>query len=146
MRNREDANDALQNAMIKIFSKLDQFKIGVGSFKSWSCKIVVNECIMYQRKYWKFNINQELNDEILCYSHDEDPISALTTEEMIHMIQKLPAGYRVVFNLYVMEGYSHKEISEILDINIGTSKSQLFRAKQILKREIEASLNFEKYA
>lgn len=146
MRNNADALDAMQNALVKIFMKLELFNANFGSFKSWSSKIVSNECIMYQRKYWKSNFFQELNGDENCISEQENPISSLTAQEMVKQIQKLPDGYRLIFNMYAMEGYSHKEIAEKLGISIGTSKSQLFKAKKILKREIESLFNIEKYA
>lgn len=146
MRNKDDARDALQNALVNIYMKLDQYKEKSGSFKSWSARIVSNECIMYQRKYWKSNFFQEITDDTMGFSNETNPISALTTEEMVKQIQKLPDGYRVIFNMYAMEGYSHKEISEKLGISVGTSKSQLHKAKKILKKEIDSLFNIEKYA
>jgi len=137
---REDALDVLQNALIKIYSKLNQFNSELGQFSSWSSKIVVNESIMFQRKYWNKNEISGLNLELINDHEDEKAISNLTLEEMTRRIQKLPTGYRLVFNMYVIEGYSHKEIAATLGISIGTSKSQLFKAKGILKKQIESNL------
>lgn len=135
-KNRDDSLDALQNALIIIFSKLNQFDSQKGSFKSWSSKIVINENLQLLRKK---NLQLELIDsrqeEIDSYTYDiTEP--AYTKKELIQMIQSLPDGYRAVFNLYVMEGYNHSEISEILNISVGTSKSQLSKAKRMLKNKL----------
>lgn len=141
LKSRDDASDALQNALIKIYGKLDLFKPETGQFKSWSSKIVVNECIMYQRKYWKKAAFQEITDDMNWTTDEETPISRMTTQEMVSQVQNLPDGYRLVFNLYSIEGYSHKEIGKMLDISEGTSKSQLFKARKILKGKIESMFN-----
>jgi len=137
VKKRDDALDVLQNALIKIYSKLDTFDIEKGAFGAWSSRIIVNESIMFQRKYWKGMESVELNDEI--YAPTEEVVSEnrLSAEALTNLIQQLPDGYRVVFNMYAIEGYTHKEIAEILGITEGTSKSQLFKAKRILKKQIE---------
>ncbi len=134
---REDALDVLQNALIKIYSKLNTFDNNKGSFKSWSTRIVVNESIMFQRKYWNTPEVGSGNLELLSETVSSSAISNLSLEELTKMIQSLPDGYRVVFNLYEIDGYSHKEIAEKLDISVGTSKSQLFKAKALLKKKLE---------
>jgi len=135
--NEEDAQDALQNALIKIYSNIRQYEAAKGSFKSWSAKIVVNENLMLLRKQKaKFTHSpEELNYEIIDTEHSAMDI--LSAKELTKMIQALPDGYRSVFNLYVIEGYSHEEISEQLGISIGTSKSQLHKAKKYLKQKLE---------
>lgn len=135
-----DALDILQNALIKIFMKLDQFNADLGNFKAWSSKIVTNESIMFLRKNRKFSFEEELSNEIQLYDEKSDPISDITTKELVALIQRLPEGYRLVFNMFAIEGYSHKEISEILGISIGTSKSQLFKAKKMLKKNFKVAL------
>lgn len=141
VKKREDALDVLQNALINIFSKMDSFNSERGSFGAWSSRIVVNESIMFQRKYWKPHETVTLNDEIYVTASNTNPIGNLSAEELTKMVQRLPDGYRVIFNMFAIEGYSHKEIAEILGINEGTSKSQLFKAKRILKKQIEIILN-----
>jgi RNA polymerase sigma factor (sigma-70 family) len=135
--NDEDAQDALQNALIKIYTKIKQFDPEKGSFKSWSARIVVNENLMLLRKN-KTNF-VKAPDEL---SHELTDNSLLATDilsagELTRLIQSLPEGYRMVFNLYVIEGYSHEEIAEKLGISQGTSKSQLYKAKQKLKQKLE---------
>ena len=135
----ENAEDVLQEALVKIFSNLSQFDSTKGNFKSWSSKIVVNENLIFLRKN-KQNIFVELNEEVLNVEQEEITQNVTSTKALIKMIQKLPVGYRTVFNLYVLEGYSHKEISEILQISLGSSKSQLFKAKKMLKSNLESQL------
>ncbi|MBT8233058.1 MAG: RNA polymerase sigma factor [Saprospiraceae bacterium] len=137
VKKREDALDVLQNSLVKIFSKLDTFDSDRGTFSNWSSRVVVNESIMFQRKFWRAHETIELHDENLLTTQESNPIENLGAEEITRLIQKLPDGYRVVFNMFAIEGFSHKEIAQILGITVGTSKSQLFKAKNMLKRQIE---------
>ena len=139
-KNRHDALDVLQNALINIFSKIDQFDVSKGTFKSWSSQIVVNDNLMCLRKrVSSYKVDQiEAHHEVL--DSQESPVDVLSAEELTKMIQKLPSGYRTVFNLYIIEGYSHKEIAKLLDITEGTSKSQLHKAKNMLKKKLEVIL------
>jgi len=134
---REDALDVLQNALVKIYSKLDTFDAELGSFKSWSSRVVVNESIMFQRKYWNKPELAESNLELISKPVDGTALANLSLEDMTTMIKELPDGYRMGFNLYEIDGYSHKEIADQLGISVGTSKSQLFKAKAILKKKLE---------
>ena len=136
-KNREDALDVLQNALIKIFSKLDQFDEQKGNFKSWSSKIVVNESLMFLRKQSSMFFTDDLDSHFNIQDEGESALDILSSEELTKMIQNLPAGYRAIFNLYVIEGYNHLEIAEMLKINPGTSKSQLFKAKKLLQKRLE---------
>lgn len=138
-RNYEEAQDNLQESFLIIFNKINQFK-NVGSFEGWAKRIVVNYILQQYRKQNVFEIVCEKipdDDEI---EIDDDNISL---EFLTKIIQELPDRYRLVFNLYVLDGYSHKEIAEMLEINIGTSKSNLARAKAILKSKIELNSGFE---
>ncbi len=143
MNERDDALDSLQNGMVKIYSNLNQFDDTKGSFKSWSAKIMVNECIMYQRKYWKPQHKDNVDLELVDSPYNSDVFSALGVEELTNMIQSLPVGYKLVFNMYAIEGYSHKEISDKLGVSIGTSKSQLFKAKKLLQSKLNVQDKFE---
>ena len=136
----QDAEDCLQNGLVKIFSRLSQFDQLKGDFKSWSSKIIVNENLMFLRamkhtEEW----NDDLNEVKMIWPETESE-GALSAERLTKLIQQLPEGYRSVFNLYVVEGYSHKEISEILNISIGASKSQLSKARRMLRLQIEVLL------
>ncbi len=131
----DDMKDVLQEALIKIFTQIGSFEYrGKGSLKAWMTRIVVNESLQFLRRSKK--------DEVLVDTEppdipEEDPdTDGLNAEEMTDIIRSLPDGYRMVFNLYVIEGKSHKEIAQILNIKPDTSASQLHRAKNILARLI----------
>lgn len=133
--NDDDLKDVLQEALIKIFTQINTFEYrGKGSLKAWMVRIVVNESLQFLRRSKK--------DEVLIDTEppdipEEDPdTDGLSANEMTEIIRSLPDGYRMVFNLYVIEGKSHKEIGEILGIKPDTSASQLHRAKNILARLI----------
>jgi len=136
-RNRADALDALQNALVNIYSKIHQFDAKKGSFKSWSSRIVANESLMLLRKKVSSFEVQSLPEEFELIDKSETPIDKLSAKELTLLIQKLPDGYRTVFNLYVMEGKNHSEISTLLNISEGTSKSQLYKARKFLRQKID---------
>ncbi len=132
-----DAEDMLQESFVKIFSSIHQYEYK-GSFEGWIRKITVNTCL---RKMERKNIFTD-GLSVLENTSDEnwdDAISSLTEKELISLIGKLPEGYRVVFNLYIMEGYSHNEIAEMLKIEPVTSRSQLIKARRILQKQILVS-------
>lgn len=138
-KNRFDAEDCLQNALVKIYSKLDQFDETRGVFKNWSAQVVTNENLMFLRKQKDLFRFEELDDKInpTVMPEQDDGCSALAPEKLLKLVQNLPKGYRTVFNLYVMEGYTHREIAKILDISEGTSKSQLSKARKMLQHQLE---------
>ena len=135
-KNIDDAQDVLQNALINIFTKIDQFDTRKGNFKSWSSKIVINENLLFLRKM-KSSFVDELDNNDIYVDNGLNAIDMLSAKELTMMIQSLPDGYRTVFNMYVLEGFSHQEIAEELNISISTSKSQLFKAKKYLKNKLE---------
>ncbi len=132
---RDDAmaQDLVQDTFIMIFSNIKKYK-ATGSFEAWMRRIAINCSLqMIVRSYFK----NEKNVETFTQSHLEansDPqiFSQLATEEILKLIQSLPDGYRTVLNLYIIEGFSHQEIAEALDISINTSRSQLLRARKSL--------------
>lgn len=128
MKNLHDAEDALLEAFYNIFKKLDQFK-GDGSFEGWMKRVVVNQCLMKLRKRTNFHLSIE-TDEIDIPLKSASVQDLLEYEEVIALLHQLAPGYRTVFNLYVIEGFKHREIAEILGISINTSKSQLILAKK----------------
>jgi len=142
---RNEACDILQNALINIYSKLNQFKADLGSFKSWSSKVVVNDCIMYIRKKKKYQFESDLSDQLNNVRDSYDVISSLSSEEIVNLVMKLPIGYRTVFNLYAIEGYSHKEIGAKLGIAEVSSRSNLSRAKQLLRKKLQALQNSDQW-
>lgn len=134
-RNVQEAEDNLQDAFITIFDKIDQFKFK-GSFEGWMKRIVINTALQTYRQKNVLNLIETNLPEEVEVEIDEDDISL---EFLLKIVQELPERYRMVFNLYVLDGYSHKEISSLLGISEGTSKSNLSRARLILKEKVEAS-------
>jgi RNA polymerase sigma-70 factor (ECF subfamily) len=127
-----DAEDILVTAFTRIFERIDQFK-GEGSFEGWIRRIVVNEALTFLRRNRSMYLETDL--EVADREPDYNSISDhLEADDLIKMIQVLPSGYRIVFNLYAIDGYSHKEIAEQLGISENTSKSQLSRARTYLQK------------
>ncbi|MEK7255506.1 MAG: sigma-70 family RNA polymerase sigma factor [Bacteroidota bacterium] len=138
---REEAKDWLQDAFVHIFNDLHQFK-PVAPVGAWMRKVTVNTALMYLRK--RRNLFSQTPVESLPDLPDEDENEPLHDEDLaktlLQLVQRLPDGYRTVFNLHVLEGYSHPEIAAMLGIGEGTSKSQLSRAKAMLRRMLENKL------
>lgn len=135
-RNAADAEDILQDAFIKVFDKMHQFKFE-GSFEGWIRRIVVNTAL---KKYTLTRYSKEISGYEIKDKDESglDPsvYSHLTQKDLMELINNLPDGYRVVFNLYVIEGYQHDEIAEMLGIQAGTSRSQLVKARNMLQKQI----------
>ncbi len=139
---QQEAEDVLIKGFLRVFEKIGQFR-GDGSFEGWIKRIMINESLAYLRK------NKAMYVEVDIDKAGQLPnygmlSGALETEDLLRMVNALPMGYRSVFNLYAIEGYSHKEIAEMLNINESTSKSQLSRARAVLQgklREAERGLN-----
>lgn len=131
-----EAEDILINGFMKVFDKIEQYK-HEGSFEGWIRKIMVNESLGYIRK--NKSIYLEVDIEKADYLSDTNSFQPtdLEAEDLLNLVQQLPTGYRTVFNLYAMEGYSHKEIADMLGINENTSKSQLSRARVLLQQYIQ---------
>ena len=138
-RNYEEAQDNLQESFLILFDKIKQYK-NSGSFEGWAKRIVINYVL---QQYRKQNIFEIVSEKIPAEEEIEIDDENISLEYLTKIIQELPDRYRLVFNLYVLDGYSHKEISEMLEINIGTSKSNLARAKAILKNKIESNTSFD---
>ncbi len=130
-----EAEDILIEGFMKVFSKINQFKLD-GSFEGWIRRIMVNESLIYLRtkKRQGFEVAYE---EIIFEPEPQDFECNLETEELLKIINQLPTGYKTVFNLYAIEGYSHAEIAENLGITESTSKSQLSRARGVLQKIVE---------
>jgi RNA polymerase sigma-70 factor (ECF subfamily) len=135
-KKREDAEDALQDGFVKVFRDLYQFDVEKGTFESWMKIILIRTCLEKLRK--KSFDYSDLDDHVELASYDATPVQNLNLEYLTQMIQKLPLGYRTVFNLYVIDGYNHKEIAVLLNISESTSKTQLMKAKNMLKSKIES--------
>ncbi|WKV12147.1 sigma-70 family RNA polymerase sigma factor [Marivirga harenae] len=129
-----EAEGVMITAFTKIFERIEQYT-GEGNFEGWMKRIMVNESLQYLRKHKNMQLNMDIEEAHHLPNYDamEDH---LQTEDLMQMIGELPVGYRTVFNLYAIEGYSHKEIAEQLSINENTSKSQLSRARVYLQKRL----------
>jgi RNA polymerase sigma factor (sigma-70 family) len=135
----DQAKDVLQDGFVKIFEKISQYE-GRGNFEGWMRRIMVNTALAEFRKHRHLSIEAMQKNE---YEQEADGNldCNLTAEELLEVIKELPPQYKMVFNLYAIEGYNHKEIGEMLGISEGTSKSNLSRAREILKTKVK--LKFE---
>lgn len=132
-KNEEEAQDILQDSFIKVFTKLHTYQF-TGSFEGWLKRIATNTSIEYYRK----KINTDEVDEIVFNPYlSVDSDKSLEVEELLKMIQELPEGYRMIFNLYAIDGFTHSEIAQKLGISEGTSKSQLSRARAHLQKRFK---------
>lgn len=133
---REEAEDILQEGFIKVFTNLSNFS-RKGSFEGWIKKIMVNTALDYLRtiKGERFHLNVDDVEHKLYVK--SVVVANLNVQSMLEVVQTLPLGYRTIFNMYAIEGYSHKEISTELGISVNTSKSQYSRAKLILQKRLE---------
>jgi len=140
VKDRMEAEDVLVTSFTKVFERIGQFK-NEGSFEGWVRKIIVNESLSYLRKNKSMYIETELET-----AHHEPDLSRvdnhLEAEDLLKMVSELPSGYRIVFNMYAVDGYSHKEIADYLGISENTSKSQLSRARSQLQSRL---LEMEKF-
>jgi RNA polymerase sigma factor (sigma-70 family) len=137
-RTRPEAEDILQDAFIKIFQSVSSYK-NTGSFEGWMRRVVQNTAINYYRSSMRFHLYVDVSEKEDSLNDDsmEAILSALDAKDILTILNRMPEGYRMVINLFYIDGYSHREISEMLNISQGTSKSQLFKAKQYLKELLE---------
>ncbi len=132
----EVAQDLLQDGFVTLFSKLDTYK-GEGSFDGWARRIFINTALMYLRKKDALKMSDELENARHLSSDLEDQMDNIGYKELMKLVTSLPPGFRTVFNMYVIEGYSHKEIAEILGVSETTSRTQLSRARIWLQNRIK---------
>jgi RNA polymerase sigma-70 factor (ECF subfamily) len=145
VKQREDAEDVMIEGIYKAIANIEKFR-GEGSFEGWLRRIVINECLMFLRKQNNFGLTAELDDRFhQIQDTDINIADALAGQDILALLDKLPTGYRTVFNLYVIEGFKHREIAETLNISINTSKSQLILAKDKL-RQMLTSESFRRTA
>jgi RNA polymerase sigma-70 factor (ECF subfamily) len=134
---KAEAEDILQESFLKIFLNIREYS-GTGSFIGWLRKVAVNTAITHYHKNLKYRYHVDIEDYVSIETgttgFEED---MFTSEELFIVLNELPAGYRMVFNLYAIDGYKHKEIAEILGIDTNTSKSQYSRAKAVLRDKLE---------
>ena len=139
IKDLHQAEDIMITAFMKVFTNLKNFK-HEGSFEGWIRRIMINECISYIRVQKKVKFIEDENFFEESFNNIE---SQFSVEDIQFLIDNLPDGYKMVFNLYAIEGYKHQEISEMLGINEGTSKSQLSHARKMLQNNINKLKNYE---
>lgn len=132
-RNREDAEDMLQEGFIRVFTQIHQFQ-NKGSFEGWIRRIIVHTCINHIKKHKKFNDSVDITQANTLQVREDSVPSIIQAKQVIECIRMLPIGYRTVLNLFAIDGYTHREISAMLDIEESTSRSQYTRAKAMLEQ------------
>ena len=137
MGDRMAAEDVLQDGFVTLFAKLDSYS-GIGSFEGWARKIFVNTALMSLRRTDVLKDTGDIEEARGLVGDHVSAIQEIGYQELIRLIGELPPGFRTVFNMYVVEGYSHKEIGEALGISENTSRSQLQRARMLLQSKIKA--------
>ena len=140
VNDRETARDLLQDGFVKVFTSMDSFS-GTGSFEGWMKRIMINTAMEKFRKNSPLQIVEELPE--IEDNEDIDEEVSIPEEVLADFVNQLPERYKMVFNLYVIEEMSHKDIAALLGINEGTSKSNLARAREILKRKVKEYLDHE---
>lgn len=142
----DEAKDVLQNSFIKIFSSIPSIEYrSEAAFKAWIIRVVVNESLLFLKERKKMRYADSDVTVLHQIPDDDDPdTEQLSPDELHQLISELPDGYRTVVNLYVFEGYSHKEIAKLLNIKESTSASQLYYAKRLLTKKIRILLNRKK--
>jgi len=136
LKEEEKAQDALQDGFVKVFSKLADYK-NEGVFEAWIRRVMVNTCLDQLRRDAKFKTDISMDDVAYKLEYQDFIAERLMAEDLMKLVQKMPTGYRVVFNMFAIEGYSHQEIADHLGITESTSKSQYLRARAYLRERIE---------
>jgi len=134
---KAEAEDVLQEGFIKIYNKIDSFK-GLGSFEGWLKRIMVNTAINNYKSSLKHNFHEDLDEKLIAIEEDNhiELDDGISKEKLVKIIQELPTGYQLVFNMFVLDGLTHQEIADELSISVNTSKSQLFKARKQLRKRI----------
>lgn len=134
VRDSVEAEDVLSEGFFKVFTRIGQYR-SKGSFEGWVRRIMVNEALSHLRRRHNFNVGLENSNVKLVTT--SDPASQMVEKDLMGMLDRLPTGYRTVFNMYAIEGYKHREIAKKLGISIHTSKSQLIKARKRLAEYLE---------
>ena len=142
MKNKTEADDVFQDAFIVLFQKIGQYKFK-GSFEGWAKRIFVNEAlgVLRKKQHQLYIAIEDVNEDNDIEEHTNEFGKTISQDELLRHIQQLPDNYRIIFNLFVLEGYSHKAIAERLKMTTGTSKSLLSRAKNLLRTKIKQEHN-----
>jgi len=134
-KNSDDAKDILQNCFVTVYTKLEAFN-GKGALGAWIRKIAVNSALMHYRSNKKHSMYATLDEVGFLLESEQQILSQLKAEDLLKLLKSLPHGYQMVFNLYGVEGYSHKEVAELLGITESTSRSQYTRARKLMIEKI----------
>lgn len=137
-RDRETARDLLHDGFVKVYTHLDNFE-GKGSFEGWIRRIMVNTALEYLRKKNDEGYSQDIEEAFTLTSNDHDAMEKMQADELLKLIQQLPDAYRTTFNLFVIEGFSHREIAESMNITESSSRVYLTRAKQMIQQMLIAN-------
>lgn len=135
-KSRAEAEDFLQDGFMQVFRDLHQFDTAKGSLQGWVRKVVLNKVLQQLRKKKLQFMQGDVSDYANILPENETILSMLSAKEIVHLIQELPEGYRTVFNLYMVEGYSHQEIADTFGISVNTSKTQLHKARLALQQKV----------
>ena len=133
------AEDIVQEGFIKVFQRISSFR-REGSFEGWIKRIMINQALNHYRKNRKqpfFSVIEEIDETEIIDTDEPEPLDPVPPGLLLDLIQNLPEGYRMVFNMYVFEEYSHKEIAEALNVSESTSKTQLLKARRLLRKKLE---------
>lgn len=136
-KNRSEAQDILQEGLIMVFRDLGQFDAERGAFSTWSNRVMVNAALRFLKKHQWQQSFEDLETADTESDISQSILGKITAKELTQVIQQLPSGYRIIFNMFEIEGYSHQEIADALNISVGTSKSQLSKAKKALRQKLE---------
>ncbi len=137
---RELAEDLLQDGFVTLFSKMGNFK-NEGSFEGWARRVFVTTCLMYLRKNDVLRMSEDISEARKLSSSEPGQMEEISYRELMSLVMELPPGFRAVFNMYAVEGYSHKDISEQLGISETTSRTQFSRARTWLRKRLEEKNN-----
>jgi RNA polymerase sigma-70 factor (ECF subfamily) len=141
-RDLPEAEDILQNAFIKVFENINSYDAKKGSFEPWLSRIVINEALQLLKKNSRYLLTNRNDGEVFEQTVESNILELMEAEQIHALMHQLPDGYRIVFNLYVIEEYTHKEIATLLEITESASRSQLTRAKKMLRKLIDQQKNF----
>lgn len=137
----EEAKEIVNDGFLKVFKKIDQYEEKEPSFKAWLRRIMINTAIDHYRKELKHYYHQDINAQTELVTNEGNGLNNLSHAELIGLIQQLSPAYRTVFNLYVIDGYTHQEIAGLLNISDGTSKSNLMKARAKLRKALGKMIN-----
>ena len=142
LNKESDIKDVLQDTLINIFKGLNQYDIQKASFKTWATKIAINNCLKYNQKNKRY-LTEELDIDLIDNKADSNFIDNAPNEEIIEWLKKMPIQYFEIFNMYVIDGFSHKEIAEFIGISVFLSRKRLSRARDWIKKRLNTESEYQ---